>query len=94
MIRRLNRAGWQPETLMRANVAHVWIERYGETGAAGECLFTVRNASAKEVDAILMPEFPVNSLTPIWHGAGIAQSEKNRFTVRFAPWQTAVFKAE
>jgi hypothetical protein len=94
VIRRLNRAGWQPETLMRANVAHVWIERYGETGAAGECLFTVRNASAKEVDAILMSEFPVNSLTPIWHGAGIAQPETNRFTVRLAPWQTAVFKAE
>jgi hypothetical protein len=30
VIRRLNRAGWQPETLMRANVAQVWIERYGE----------------------------------------------------------------
>ena len=52
VIRRLNRAGWQPETLMRANVAHVWIERYGEPGT-GECLFTVRNASEKPVEAKL-----------------------------------------
>ena len=94
VIRRLNRAGWQPETLMRANAANIWIERYGEPGVAGECLFTVRNASAKEEDAILTPEFPVNSLSPIWHGTGIAQSEKNRFTVRLDPWQTAVLKAE
>ena len=57
-------------------------------------IFTVRNASAKEVDAILTLEFSANSLTPIWHGTGISQSEKNRFTIRLAPWQTAVFKAE
>ena len=93
VIRRLNRAGWQPETLLRANVAQVWIERYGEPGT-GECLFSVRNASEKAIDAVLTPEFPVNALTPIWHGAGIAQPEKNRFTVRLEPWQTAVFKAE
>ena len=94
VIRRLNRAGWQPETLLRANAANIWVERYGEPGGSGECLFTVRNASEKAIDAVLTPEFPVNSLTPIWHGTGIAQSEKNRFTVRLDPWQTAVFKAE
>ena len=93
VIRRLNRAGWQPETLLRANTANVWIERYGEPGESGECLFTVRNASAKEVDAILTSEFPVNSLTSIWHGVGIEPFEKKGFTVHLAPWQTAVFKA-
>ena len=75
-------------------MAHVWIERYGEFGATGECLFAVRNASEKTFDVVLTPEFPVNSLTPIWHGTGIAQTEKNRFTVRLESWQTAVFKAE
>ena len=93
VIRRLNRAGWQPETLMRANVAHVWIERYGEPGT-GECLFTVRNASEKPVEAKLTPEFPVSVLKSVWKDVTAARDEKNGFTVRLAPWQTAVFKAE
>jgi hypothetical protein len=54
----------------------------------------VRNASEKTFDVVLTPEFPVNSLTPIWHGTGIAPTEKKRFAVRLDPWQTVVFKAE
>ena len=92
VIRRLNRAGWQPETLLRANAAHVWVERYGEPGA-GECLFTVRNASENPVDVVLTPEFPVSALTPVWHGT-VPQKVDGGFTVHLVPWQTAVFKAE
>ena len=93
MIRRLNRAGWQPETLMRANVAHVWIERYGEP-SADECLFTVRNASEKPMEAKLTLEFPVSVLKSVWKDVTAARDGKNGFTVRLEPWQTAVFKAE
>ena len=93
VIRRLNRAGWQPETLMRANVAHVWIERYGEPGT-GECLFTVRNASEKPVEAKLTPECPLSVLKGVWKDVTAARDGKNGFTVRLEPWQTAVFKAE
>ena len=93
VIRRLNRAGWQPETLLRANVAHVWIERYGEPGT-GECLFTVRNASEKPVEAKLTPEFQVSALEGIWRAVTAAHDVKNGFTVRLEPWQTAVFKVK
>ncbi len=94
VIRRLNRAGWNPETLLRSNVGQVWIERYGEPGAAGECLFTVRNASDKMVDAELSSEFPVSALTPVWRGSTAAPAGKNKFAIRLDPWQTAVFKAD
>ena len=94
VIRRLNRAGWNPETLLRANVAHVWIERYGEFGASGECLFAVRNASEKMVDATLTAEVPVKSLTSVWRGGVAIPDGKKGFAVRLDPWQTAVFKAD
>ena len=93
VIRRLNRAGWQPVTLLRANAAHVWIERYGEPGT-GECLFTVRNASEKPVEAKLTPEFPVSALKSVWKDVTVGGVGKNGFAVRLEPWQTAVFKAE
>ncbi len=91
VIRRLNRAGWQPETLMRADVGQVWIERYGEPGASGECLFTVRNASDRMVDATLTPEFPVKTLEPAYRGSPVPQKAAGGFAVRLDPWQTAVF---
>ena len=94
VIRRLNRAGWRPETLMRANDAHVWIERYGEPGAAGECLFAVRNASGKTVDAALTAEFPVKALKPAWRGSLATAAGKGAFSIRLDPWQTAVFEVE
>ena len=93
VIRRLNRAGWQPETLLRANAANIWIERYGEPGA-GECLFTVRNASDKPAEAKLTCELPVSALENIWRDATAAPDGKNVFSVRLEPWQTAVFKVK
>lgn len=93
VIRRLNRAGWQPETLLRVNVEQVWVERYGEPGAA-ECLFTVRNASDKTVDAVLSPEFTVSTLTPVWRGSVPPNKTDGGFFVRLDPWQTVVFRAE
>ena len=92
VIRRLNRAGWQPETLARTSDAHVWVERYGETSAA-ECLFTVRNASDKRADVTLTPEFPISSLEPVWRGSVEPQKKEGAFALRLDPWQTAVFKA-
>ena len=92
VIRRLNRAGWQPETLMRADDPHVWIERYGEPEASGECLFAVRNASDKTVDTILTPEFQVSALVPAWRGSVAAPVGTNGFAVRLDPWQTVVFQ--
>jgi hypothetical protein len=93
VIRRLNRAGWQPETLMRASVAHVWIERYGEPGT-GECLFTVRNASEKPVETKLTCESPVSALEGIWRDATATPDRENGFSIRLEPLQTAVLKVK
>ena len=75
-------------------MAHVWIERYGEFGASGECLFAVRNASEKMVDATLTAEVPVKSLTSVWRGGVAIPDGKKGFAVRLDPWQTAVLKAD
>ena len=69
------------------------LERYGGEGSS-ECLFTVRNASEKAVDAVLSPELPVAALSPVWRGSVAPRKVDGGFELRLDPWQTAVFKAE
>ena len=94
LIRRLNRAGWMPETLLRADVPKVMVERYGDLDK--ECFFTVRNETDKPVDAVLRPSpelSAVTGLTPIWRAKDEVPLENGVFRVRLAPWSTEVFRA-
>jgi hypothetical protein len=70
LIRRLNAAGWQPETGMRSDNPALLIERYGEFAegegtSAGELFFTLRNPGSEPLRAMLwleacpgVPAFP------------------------------------
>ena len=95
LIRRLNRAGWMPETLLRSDNAKVLIERYGDLN--GECLFTVRNASNLPIKTTLRPDASFGSVTklhPLWRGDGEITLRNGVFRMRLEPWTTAVFRAE
>lgn len=59
LVRRLNKAGWQPETGMRSDTPGLLIERYGELVAgenAGELLFTLRNPGKEPLRAAIWLE--------------------------------------
>lgn len=61
LIRRLNQAGWQPETGMRSDNPALLIERFGELGVggdanAGELLFTLRNPGTEPLRAAVWLE--------------------------------------
>ncbi|NLG12984.1 MAG: hypothetical protein GX561_02120 [Lentisphaerae bacterium] len=55
LIRRLNKAGWEPETLLRCDSQDVLIERFGNPQGQ-EILFTIRNESDKTTTAKLVPD--------------------------------------
>jgi len=96
LIRRMNRAKWMPETLMRAGDERVLVERYGEMHAGGECLFAVRNASEAFVKTPLAfdrsPEYAGTRLQPVWRGEGLAETSDGAWVISLAPWETAVFQ--
>ena len=96
VIRRLNRAGWEPETLVRSSKARVLVERYGEP-SRGDCLLTVRNASKEPLTAEFSAEAElraaVTALKPVWGGTAEPKVADGRWTLSLAPWQTVVLKA-
>ncbi len=94
LIRRLNKAGWQPETFARSENPAVLIERYGGPGSGKECLITVRNSSEAAADAKirLCPELgAVSSLVPLWQGAEPVAVQRGTATVRLGPWRTEAY---
>lgn len=90
LIRRLNTAGWQPETCVRSSNADAWVERFGEPSK--ECLITVRNMSKDKSETVLMPDFPCDDLVPLWQGRPMPVRTPNGWKISLAPWQTAVFE--
>ena len=92
VIRRLNRAGWEPETMMRSRTKGVIVERYGTPGA-GDCLFTVRNTSTQSVDTVLAPECKV-SFAPVWNGAGLSSQADETWRLPLSPGETVVLAVE
>lgn len=95
LIRRLNRAGWQPETLIRCAEPNILIERYGEAGE--DLLFTVRNASDKPVEAVLVPDAEIagrlDGVDVVWHEESGIEKAGQGWRIRIAPWKTVVFVA-
>ena len=95
LLRRLNKAGWQPETLVRSRNPKVLVERYGGL-SGGECLIAVRNASkdAAEAEIAVEPELGgVARLVPLWQGGAALAAEKGMFKIRLGPWRTEVYQA-
>ena len=96
LIRRLNKAGWEPETLVRADKQTVLVERFGTL--PGECLLTVRNASDASVDVKLMPEDNLKAwvLKTVWRGRAddlsdaVQKLDRGAWSVSLAPWETVV----
>ena len=95
LIRRLNVAGWQPETHLRSANPKLFVERYGGAGDCQECLFTVRNATEKTIETTLTldPEWKgkIKTLAPLWHGNIDNPCHDGNFTVRVEPWHTEVY---
>lgn len=90
VIRRLNRAGWEPETLLRSSHAKVMAERFGARDMGRELLFTVRNASDKEVETVLRTEeLPSVRFETVWGGVDVQPGTP----VRLKPWQVLVLRA-
>ena len=90
LIRRLNKAGWQPETGVRSSDGRVWIERFGEP--AKECLITVRNMSQKNLETVLTTEFPCSGMVPQWQNRPTPTRIDAGWRIALAPWQTAVYE--
>lgn len=96
MIRRLNRAGWEPETLVRSDRVTILVERYGSL--PGDCLLTLRNASDEATDVKLTPEgrFKGCRLVPVWRGNAQARNDAETssgagpWRLHLAAWETAV----
>ena len=96
LFRQLNRAGWEPETLVRCADSKVLVERYGSP--AGLCFLTVRNASDQTRDVTLVPdgEFAAQTkaLKALWHGADVPRLAATGWRARLEPWQTVVYQVE
>lgn len=103
LIRRLNQAGWKPETGMRAAPSCVFVERFGGDSAK-ETLFTVRNNNDEKVQARLtldstLQNSPTHPLVPI-QLATMRSSQcpvpvpgvTGAFDLLLEPWQTVVLK--
>lgn len=92
LIRRLNQAGWQPETGLSCVPATVLAERYGIPGDPA-VFFTLRNPSPEAVrvvlhlDSILLGK--TGSLAPVRANGTLAEG-----TLELAPWETAVLRLE
>jgi len=97
LIRRLNKAGWQPETGARCNDQTTLVERYGGPPDS-EILLTIRNPSPAPVTTTLWLEpdllgKPIAALVPARPGSRIVPLAKpEAHLVTLAPWQTAVFR--
>ena len=95
LIRRMNRAGWMPETLVRSADKRLLVERYGMATGTGERFLALRNASADTVETVLSAEgecvAAFASLEPVWGGV-VAKPAPGGWAVRLAPWQTVVYK--
>ena len=90
LVRRLNKVGWQPEAGVRSSDARVWIERFGDP--TGDCLITVRNMSANDVETVLALDWKDRALVPVWQGSPTPVSAERDWKIKMAPWQTAVYE--
>ena len=95
LIRRLNQAGWQPETGVRSNHAKILVERFG-TRDSQERFITVRNAADAARDVVLTCDkvFPAMSLHPVWHGSADVLPQNGQFKFRLEGWTTVVFQVQ
>ena len=95
LIRRLNEAGWEPETLAKCNNRSVLVERYGDGIGGHELLFTVRNESdvdAKDVEFSV--ERDVRMLESIYGDAEIQKKDGKTWRMSLGARKTLVLKAK
>ncbi len=65
LIKRINRAGWEPIPYARADNPSVWVERFGSrSSSASGIFFTVRNSTTTPIGAALTLESQPLRLNP------------------------------
>ena len=95
LVRRLNEAGWEPETLLRCNHRDVFVERYGDGIDGREMLFTVRNESNADIkDVELSTAFDVQTLESIYGDAAFGKTGARKWSVSLGARRTLVLKAK
>ena len=95
LIRRLNEAGWEPETLAKCNNRSVLVERYGDGIDGREQLFTVRNESDVEAKNMeFSVECGVQTLECIYGDAALQKAGWKTWRMSLGARKTLVLKAE
>ena len=93
LIRRLNEAGWEPETLAKCNNRSVLVERYGDGIDGREQLFTVRNESDVEAKNMeFSVECGVQTLECIYGDAALQKAGGRTWRMSLGARKTRVLK--
>ena len=95
LIRRLNEAGWEPETLAKCNHRSILVERYGDGLEGREMLFTVRNESDVEAKNVeLSMDFDAQSLECIYGDVALQKTDGKTCRMSIGARNTLVLKAK
>ncbi|MBR5839268.1 MAG: hypothetical protein IKZ84_12060, partial [Victivallales bacterium] len=95
LVRRLNDAGWKPETMVRCNQKTVMVERYGDSHDGRELLFTIRNESNQDVAEVeLVVECDANELTCLYGDIAITKTGEKTWRMPLKARKTVVLKAK
>ena len=95
LVRRLNEAGWEPETMARCNQKNIMIERYGDGLDGRELMFTIRNESNKDVAEVeLVVECDANNLTCLYGDIAVTKIGEKTWRLPLKARKTAVLLAK
>jgi hypothetical protein len=95
LVRRLNAAGWEPETMARCNQKNIMVERYGDGRDGRELLFTIRNESNKDItDIELVVETDANELACLYGDVELQKVGEKTWRMPLKARKTAVLLAK
>jgi hypothetical protein len=95
LVRRLNAAGWEPETMVRCNQKNIMVERYGDGRDGRELLFTIRNESNADVAEVeLVVESDVSDLTCLYGDVELQKTAEKTWHMPLKARKTAVVLAK
>ena len=95
LVRRLNDAGWEPETMARCNQKMIMVERYGDGHDGRELLFTIRNESNQDVAELeLVVECNANELTCLYGDIVLQKTGEKTWRMPLKARKTAVLLAK
>jgi len=95
LVRRLNEAGWEPETMAHCNQKNIMVERYGDGHDGRELLFTIRNESNKDIAELeLVVECDANELTCLYGDIAVTKIGEKTWRLPLKARKTAVLLAK